>query len=392
MYKRHKHMLTIREKRTGLISELIRGLKDVRLLSAEEGMLKKTKQRLLSVNEERKDMLNVGTKYRLLSGNIRDLSDVLFLVLGTILVSFQKLTGPNFVVLFMYRGRVESLLEFYNDLAELLKNYNLSATRVFEVLTDAYEKEVSGKEILKEIKGHIKLENVSFAYDKEEVLKNVSFEIKPGERVGFVGESGSGKSTIFSLLTKLYTIEEGKILIDGIDIKDIENHSLRKNVSLIPQSPYIFNFSIKDNLLLADNKATDNQLIEAVKKAELYDRILEFENGFETEVGEGGVTLSGGERQRLAIARSLLKKSNIILFDEATSALDNITQDKVQKAIYGLDKEKTILIIAHRLSTIINCDKIIVLDDGKVIDIGPHEELLKRCKKYQELYQFEQKQ
>lgn len=163
---------------------------------------------------------------------------------------------------------------------------------------------------------------------KDIVLNDINFIIKKGERIGFVGSSGSGKSTIFKLLTKLYSLDKGHILIDGEDINNISNKSLRKNISLISQNPYIFNFSVLENLKIGNLKASDSEVINACKKADIYDVIMNLDDKFNTSVGEGGVTLSGGEKQRLAIARTLLKQSNIILFDEATSALDNVTQDK----------------------------------------------------------------
>ena len=266
---------------------------------------------------------------------------------------------------------------------------SLSATRVFEVIGNTFDKESDKCKNINRINGKIEFKNVSFAYSKDNVLNNINFIINPGERIGFVGSSGSGKSTIFKLLTKLYSLEEGHILIDGEDINNISNKALRKNISLIPQNPYIFNFSVLDNLKIGNLDASNDEVKEACKKADIYDVIMDLDDKFNTFVGEGGVMLSGGEKQRLAIARTLLKKSNIILFDEATSALDNVTQDKVQKAIYGLDKDKTILIIAHRLSTVNKCDRIVVVDDGNIVDIGTHKELYKRCSKYRELYDCE---
>lgn len=335
-------------------------------------------------------MENTRRKFRLVSGTVRDFFDVTFIILGIILISEKLLSISNLLILHMYRGRIENLLDFYNHFIDMIKSYNLSATRVFEVLGDYFKKEDIGGTNLKSISGKIEFDNVSFAYADELVLKNVSFSIMPGERVGFVGTSGSGKSTIFNLITKLYKLESGSILVDDIDIKDVSYSSLRNNLALIPQNPYIFNFTVLDNLKVANPNVTMDEVIDACKKANIYDKIMEFDDGFDTEVGEGGVTLSGGEKQRLAIARSLLKKSNILLFDEATSALDNITQVQVQKAIYGLDRDKTILIIAHRLSTVVHCDKIIVIDEGKIVDIGTHSELLDRCGKYQELFKYEE--
>lgn len=387
-FDRGKKYRKVREKRTGLISEVIRGVRDVKLLNAEKGILSKTKEQLNEVNKERLLMEMTDRRFILISSNVRDFLDVIFFAFATFLVYKNNLSVSSFVILYMYKGNVENLLNFYNRLVNHLKEFNLSATRVYEVLGDKFKKEKSDG-ITKKLDGNIEFKNVSFKYDKDSVLNDVSFKINKGERVGFVGESGSGKSTIFSLITRLYNGENGDILLDNININDISIKSIRDSISLIPQSPYIFNFSIEDNIKLSNRDASKKEIIEVTKKADIYDRIMEFEHDFDTKVGEGGITLSGGEKQRIAIARSLLKKSNIILFDEATSSLDSIAQNKVQKAIYGLDREKTILIIAHRLSTVISCDKIVVVDDGKIVDIGSHDELLNRCSKYKELVKYD---
>ena len=391
MFEHQKKYRKIRETKTGLISEVVRGVKDIKLLNAEEGMLKKTNEELKKVNKENLLLNKTSRKYNFLVANTRDIFDFLFIALGVLLIYKNMLTIANFIVLYTYRGRIENLLTYFNRIADKLKDFNLSASRVFEILDSGFKKERSTGIDIENVKGNIEFKNVYFSYGEDNALKNVSFSVNQGERIGFVGTSGSGKSTIFNLLTGLYDIQKGEILIDGVDIQNISLKSLRKSISLIPQNPYIFNFSIRDNLVLSNRNVNDKDIIDSCKKAEIYDRIMEFDDKFNTEVGEGGVTLSGGEKQRLAIARSLIKNTNIILFDEATSALDNITQDKIQKAIYGLDRNKTILIIAHRLSTVINCDKIVVVDDGGILDIGSHEELLSKCKKYKELYKFEGK-
>lgn len=214
----------------------------------------------------------------------------------------------------------------------------------------------------------------------------MSFEIKEKEKVAFVGKSGAGKTTIFNLITKLYDTNKGKILLDGYNINELSCSTIRNNMSIITQIPYIFNFSIKDNLLLAKENATMKEIREACKMACIDDYIMNLPKKYDTMVGENGVTLSGGQRQRLSIARALLVKSEIILFDEATSALDNETQGNIKKAINNLNGKYTVLIIAHRLSTIIDSDKIYVVDDGKIIDCGSHKELLERCEYYKELY------
>ncbi len=388
-YERTKKLRLIDEKKTGLISEIVRGLQDIKLLNAQSGILKRTRRQLKDINDERIGIVKVTSNFQFISGSVSDLFDVIFYALGCLLVYLNSLTIANFVIIYTYKSRIENLLSFYNSFSMHVRNFNLSATRVFEVIGNTFDKESDKGKNINRINGKIEFKDVSFAYSKDNVLNNISFTINKGERIGFVGSSGSGKSTIFKLLTKLYSLNEGKILIDGEDINNISNKTLRKNISLISQSPYIFNFSILDNLKIGNLDASNDEVKEACKKADIYDVIMDLDDKFNTFVGEGGVMLSGGEKQRLAIARTLLKKSNIILFDEATSALDNVTQDKVQKAIYGLDKDKTILIIAHRLSTINKCDRIVVVDDGNIVDIGTHKELYKRCSKYRELYDCE---
>lgn len=380
-----------KEKITGLISEIVRGVRDLKLLNGKVGIINKTNDEITKINNESIKIEERVRKIRVLYDTIQNLKDLLFIILGIILVKNGKLTISSLLVLYMYRDKINALLRSYDRFIELLKSYNLSSTRVFEILSDYFRKEsLDGKKI-KMITGNIEFKNLSFSYDGENnVLDNISFNIMRGERVGFVGLSGSGKSTIFNLITKLYPVNDGEILIDGININDISYSSLRSNITYIPQSPYIFNLSILDNLKIGNPSATMKEIIEACKKANIYDRIRAFENGFDTILGESGVILSGGEKQRLAIARSLLKNTNILLFDEATSSLDNITQDSIQKAIYGIDNSKTILIIAHRLSTIVHCNKIILVDNGNIVDIGTHQELLNRCLKYQELFKYEE--
>ncbi len=388
-YELDKKRRKLKEKRTSLISEVVRGIRDVKLLNGEEGMLRKTKEQLEEVNKERTKMDNTRNIYFLIHGSVRDFLDVIFVVLCVLLISNNSLSVSSAIVLNTYRNRVEGLLRIYNDMADIFKEFNLSASRVFEVLGNNFEKDKSGEILIDNISS-ISFSNVSFSYTTNEVLKNISFDINKGERIGFVGESGSGKSTIFNLLSKLYLNQKGSILINGIDIKELDNNSLRSNLSLIPQNPYIFNFSIKDNLKIGNVNVSDKEIVDACKEASIYDRIMSLDKGFDTVVGEGGVTLSGGEKQRLAIARSLVKNTDVILFDEATSSLDNITQNDVQQAIFGIDRSKTILIIAHRLSTVVHCDRIYVMDNGEIVGVGTHQELLKTCPKYQELFRYEE--
>ena len=334
-------------------------------------------------------MLNIRRIYQYLENNLRMISDFIFIIIGCFLYNNNLLTIPTFVIIYNYQSKVKNLLTGIVQISEYNKKFVVSSDRIYEVIeNDKFEKEKFGNLDIKKLEGNIKFNNVDFGYDKKnKIIRNMSFEIKPNQKVAFVGKSGAGKTTIFSLITRLYSINNGEILIDNHNINDLTCDSLRNNMSIITQNPYIFNFSIKENLLLAKEGSTMKEIREACKLACIDDFIMSLPDKYETMVGENGVILSGGQKQRLAIARALLMKTEIILFDEATSALDNETQSEIQNAIDNLKGEYTILIVAHRLSTVIDCDKIFVVDEGKILDGGSHKELLKKCDFYKNLYE-----
>ena len=392
-FKMDKELRKIGEKNTGLVGEMIRGLRDIKVLNAEKNFLKKLKTNVADANQKRYRMFEIDRRWMLLRDCTHDLFDFLFVLLGIKLILSNSLTIENFVIIFMYKGRLYNLLTYFSMILEYVKDFNLSADRVFELFDgEKFKKESFGTKKLTKVKGNFEFKNVTFGYkDKRNVIKDLSFKINAHETVAFVGKSGGGKSTIFSLLTKLYHPKSGNIYIDGIDINDLNKDSIRSNISIITQMPYIFNFSIKENLKMVNPHATMKEIEDACKKACLHEFIETLPDKYNTIVGEGGITLSGGQRQRLAIARALLKNASIILFDEATSALDNETQENIQDAIDNLQKTKTILIIAHRLSTVINADRILLVDNGKIVGEGTHKELLKNNELYKKLYTTELK-
>ena len=387
-YSRHAIIRTIEENNTSLISELIRGARDIKILNATNVFMKKFDKRINEANEKRIELTISDRKFFLIEGVVDDLCEFLFFVFGVILVVNKLLLPANFVVLYMYKGKVNYLFSYFGYMIDHIKSFNLSANRVFEIIDGKmFPKEKFGNVKLERLKGNFEFKNVHFSYKEDkEILHGINFKVNANETVAFVGRSGSGKTTVFSLLNKLYDVNSGSILMDGHDINTLTCDSIRNNISYISQNPYIFNLSIRDNLLLVKENVTEKEMIKACKLAQLHDFIMSLPNGYDTIVGEGGVTLSGGERQRLAIARALIKKTEIILFDEATSSLDNETQDKIRMAINNLKGKYTILIIAHRLSTIINSDKIIMIEKGKIVGIGNHKSLLKNNIKYQRLY------
>ena len=268
----------------------------------------------------------------------------------------------------------------------------VASKRVFEMFDqEKYPDEVWGDKDVK-LKGEITFKDVCFGYKENEfVLNKLNLEIKPNTMVAIVGKSGIGKSTILNLITNSYQPQSGNILLDNENIKNLSEDCLRNHIGLALQTPYIFNMSIAENLRLAKNDATDRQIVNACKKAQLHDFIQTLPEKYDSLVGENGVVLSGGQRQRLAIARALLKNSKILLFDEATSALDNKSQAEIKSVLDSLKKDHTIVIVAHRLSTVVDADNIMIIDNGQVVAQGTHAQLLKTSKEYKELYSAESK-
>lgn len=380
------------DKTMGLSTELIRGVRDIKMLNARKSFMEEIERNINLLSLKMFEMRNTENDFDCLINIVQIVAEFGLVILLILLIKSNLLAISSAVIVFSYRTRLlTNLMEKVGDLLSELKSFNLSSNRVFSILENKeFKKESFGKKHINNIKGNFEFSNVDFSYDNgKKVLYGMSFKIKENETVAFVGKSGAGKTTIFSLLCKLYNIEKGKIKIDGIDINELDEESIRGNITIISQNPYIFNMSIKDNLRLVKENVTDEEIKEACRLACLDDYIESLPDKYDTIVGESGVILSGGQRQRLAIARAFIQNTKIILFDEATSALDNETQSKIQKAIDNLKNDYTILIIAHRLSTIKGCDKIYLIEDGKVNGIGTHEELLKNNKPYKRLYESE---
>lgn len=388
-YVARKEMKRLQERRTSLANEMIRGIRDAKALNSTDELLSRTKERVELASSQEFKALKIGRAYTLLTGEFRTVNSVIFILLGCWLYSVNLLTIPTFVIVYNFRNKVQELLTGLAYIADINKQFVLAASRVYEIIgnNDKFKKETFGDVKLSKLEGDITFRDVHFGYDKDrEILKGINFHIHPNERVAFVGRSGAGKTTLFNLITRMYHANSGEILLDGHEIETLTRDSIRNNMSIITQNPYIFNFSIKENLLLAKPKASLRQIRKACQLACIDDYIMSLPDQYDTMVGENGVILSGGQRQRLAIARALLKKTEVILFDEATSALDNETQAQIQQAIANLQGEYTILIVAHRLSTIVDSDRIFVIDGGRIVAEGTHKQLFKTCEFYKELY------
>ena len=379
-----------KEKASGFIGELVRGARDIKMLNSENDFINELNKRVNDTNDKIKTMNINSIRYSSFNWIISDLFSLIQIVLLVVLIEKGYILSTIALVLYNYSKSIENSIYTVGYLFEYIKDYNLSCERVISILdSNEFSKEKFGSIHLDKVEGKFEFIDVSFSYNNKKLLKNLNFKINPNETVAFVGKSGTGKTTIFNLLCKMYDIQKGTITIDGVDIKELDKDSIRGNITIISQNPYIFNMSIKENLKLVKKDLTDKEMINACKAACLDDFIKTLPNKYDTIIGEGGVNLSGGQKQRLAIARALVQKTEIILFDEATSALDNETQTKIQEAIENMKGEYTILIIAHRLSTIKNADRILYLEDGNIKAEGTHKELLKTCDEYKKLYESE---
>lgn len=380
-----------RERLSSLVGELVRGIRDIKMLYAKDSFMEEIDENIDRLNSNQFRLRDVEVRYDFMIDIVFEFCEIIMIVLFIFLMSHSYLSVASALVLYNYRFRVfGNLMVNIGDLLKEIKGFNLSCNRVFSILdNDEFKKESFGGEQIDKIHGDFSFEDVHFGYGDHEILKGLSFQVHSNETVAFVGKSGAGKTTIFSLLCKLYDISSGRILLDGKDIRTLDEKSIRNNITIISQNPYIFNMSIRDNFKLVKKNVTDKEIEEACKLACLDTFIHSLDDGYDTIVGEGGVTLSGGQRQRLAIARAFVQDTKIILFDEATSALDNETQEFIQKAIHNMKDKYTILIIAHRLSTIVNADRIMLVDDGKVIASGTHKELIAGNKFYKKLYENE---
>ena len=301
------------------------------------------------------------------------------------------LTAGSLVAFLVYAVNISNPVKRLTRVVGSIQRALAAAQRVFDILDMKEEiAEIPGAKALPQIEGSVEFKDVSFAYDKgEPVLKDVSFKAEPGEVIAIVGPSGAGKSTIANLLPRFYDTTSGSISIDGNNIAEVKVASLREQVGIVPQETVLFNGSLYDNILYGRLEATREEVEAAAKAANAHNFIMEFPNGYETMLGDRGLNLSGGQRQRIAIARAILKNPRVLVLDEATSALDTESERIVQEALDRLMVGRTSFVIAHRLSTIKNADKILVLQRGRIVEVGTHDELMANNKLYSHLYNIQ---
>ena len=318
---------------------------------------------------------------------ITDLFNVICLISGGIFLYKGLITFGDYstfiVSINLFITPVTTLVQFTEQLEEGIAGFE----KFEKVMSEKEETDLPSSKDYKDLNGDIEFKNVSFKYDSNEVLDDISFKVKKGQTVALVGESGGGKTTICHLLPRFYNIDSGSIEIDDKNISDITMNCLRRNIGIVQQDVFLFSGTFKENIAYGNLKASMEEIIEASKKANIYDYIMSLPHGFDTQIGERGVRLSGGQKQRLSIARVFLKNPPILLLDEATSALDNTTEIMIQEALDTLKEGRTTIVVAHRLSTIKNADNILVIEHGKVKESGNHEELMSiENGTYKELY------
>ncbi len=379
------------DKFTSTIGESLRGIREIKTLGIKNNLIEHTKLVIKEIFSKSSEEIIIEKRFNIITNFLKALMEVGVFITCVVLIYYNKVSLTFFIAMTYYIYRYTYLIENINELNKKYQKTIVSLKRINEILENTlYEDEYFGNKKLKNISGSIEFKDVTFAYnDGEDVLKKFNIKLEPNKKQAIIGKSGQGKSTIFNLITRIYDSNSGEILIDNINVKELDEQSLRQNIAIIRQDPFIFNKTIKENFEIVDKKITLKQIRKYCKKAYIDDYIMSLPKGYNTLIGEGGVNLSGGQKQRLAIARALSKKSKIILFDEATSALDNESQKFIKKSIDDLVKDHTIVIIAHRLSTIVDSDIIYVVDNGKVKASGKHEELLENNKIYKKLYENE---
>jgi subfamily B ATP-binding cassette protein MsbA len=301
-----------------------------------------------------------------------------------------RMKPSELIAFFTLLLTISDPLRSLTKLSRSIQQALASGERIFEIMDteSAITKENKDKIILEDVKGEIVYDNVSFSYDRDEiVLKDINLKVSPGEVIALVGHSGAGKTTMVDLIPRFYDPLEGKMKLDGYDLKELDLECLRSFIGIVPQETILFSGTLKDNIAYGNLEADDEAIMAAAEAANAHDFILEFPNGYDTIVGERGVGLSGGQKQRISIARAILKDPQILILDEATSSLDAESEALVQEALEHLMQNRTTFIIAHRLSTIKNADKIVVIEQGEIVERGSHNELLEEEGKYASLYQ-----
>ena len=354
----------------------------------------KEKEKFEKGNEEfvnsRKEAYDAMGRFHSMTSFITDVFNVVILIAGGLFIYGGRITFADYSAFIVSVGLFISPVMALINFMEQYQSGVTGFERFIEIMDAEPEKDAENAVALENANGHIEFKNVEYSYDEEkEVLRGINLSIEKGKKFALVGPSGGGKTTICHLIPHFYDIQSGDILIDGHSINTLTRESVRKNIGIVQQDIYLFNASIKENILYGRLDATDEEVYEAAKRANIHDYIMTLEKGYDTQIGERGVRLSGGQKQRLSIARVFLKNPPILILDEATSALDNTTEILIQQALDDLCEGRTTLVVAHRLSTIKNADEIAVVSNGQIVEQGTHDELIALGGEYADLYRLQ---
>ena len=368
--------------------ESITGIQTVKSLGVEGSMFKKWEEKLGKYVKSGFNLAIMGNFTGSITKFLQKAMTIAILYTGVLLVIENKLTIGQLIAFQMFAGQFSAptlrLVNLWNEFQQTL----LAVDRIGDILNSPLEVQSETAVTMRNVQGHIRLDNLSFKYNVElpNVLNNVNLEIRPGLKVGIVGRSGSGKSTLTKLIQRLYYPSEGTIYIDGIDIRNIDPMWLRTNIGIVLQENFLFSGTIKENIVLPRPNMPMEAVINVARVSGAHEFISKLPKGYDTQVGERGSSLSGGQKQRIAIARALITDPRILIFDEATSALDYESEKIIRDNLDMITKGRTTLIIAHRLSTIVNCDLIVCFDNGRIVEVGTHEQLIQHDGYYKKLY------
>ena len=379
-----------------VLKENLSGVRVIRAFARHENESERIKDATEEVSKAYIKVTNLSALMNPITSLIMNIGIIVLLYVGGINVNIGTLTQGDIVVLINYITQVLLALIVVANLLVTFTKASASSIRINEVLE--YIPSIKDEESLENVsedlimnKEIVTFDNVTFKYNSEEVLSDLSFSIKKGEVFGIVGTTGSGKSTVANLIPRFYDTTKGKVLFKGKDVRKISQNSLHDQIGIVPQKAVLFTGTISENIKWGKEDATNEEIIEALKAAQAYDFVSKMQDGINSVIYEGGKNFSGGQKQRLAIARALVKKPSLIILDDSLSALDYATDKKLRESLKENLKDTTTIIISQRISSIISADKILVLDDGKAMGLGAHEELLENCPTYREIYESQVK-
>ncbi|MCA1032645.1 ABC transporter ATP-binding protein/permease [Bacillus timonensis] len=396
-YSKLRHLTRVRSQALaevqGHLHERVQGIPVIRSFALENHEQREFDKQNSNFLSKALDHTSWNAKTFAVVNTITDVAPLLVIGYAAYEVINGSLTLGTMVAFIAYIDRLYNPLRRLVNSSTTLTQSLASMDRVFEFMDEKYDIEDKKDAIqCKDVKGKITFDSVSFSYEEEEsrVIKDLSLTVNKGETIALVGMSGGGKSTLVGLIPRFFDVTEGRILLDGIDIRDYQVQTLRDQIGMVLQDTFLFSDSVKSNILIGKPNATDQEVIEAAKAANAHDFIEQLPNGYDTKVGERGVKLSGGQKQRISIARVFLKNPPLLILDEATSSLDLESEHLIQEALEKLAKERTTFIVAHRLSTITHADKIVLLEHGKIIETGTHSQLMDKKGSYHKLFQVQQ--